>query len=163
MKNQMNAWALAPNAPGLFVGASIVGALALQHLLGWQPCPLCILQRLSSLALLLALLLWRPTGARKGFLFLAGLATLAGVAAAGAHLYLLWTPQTASCGPGLALTVAKVVDAMPLGAWFLEGAGACEDARYNVLGLPLPLWSLAVHVAATGWAFWLQKRSSSAA
>lgn len=162
MKSRLMSLALSPNAPAGFVGASIVGALALQHVMGWLPCPLCVLQRLSALALFLALLLWRPSGGRKGFLLLGGLATLAGVAAAGSHLYLLWTPQTATCGPGLALTVAKLVDAMPLGAWFLEGAGACEDARYSVLGLPLPLWSLAVHVAATGWAFCLQRKKASA-
>lgn len=163
MTRRLADWATSPNAPALFVGASMVGALALQHILGWLPCPLCVLQRLSALALFMTLLLWRPTGTRKGFLFLAGLAAAAGAAAAGAHLYLLWTPQTASCGPGLALTVAKLVDAMPLGAWFLEGAGACEDASYSIFGLPLPLWSLAVHVLAVGWAFWLQRKAVSAA
>jgi hypothetical protein len=34
----------------------------------------------------------------------------------------------------------------------LEGAGACDDARYFVLGLPLALWSGVLHLLAFSWA-----------
>lgn len=144
----------APAAPALALGAALLGALLLQHLLGWQPCPLCILQRLSAIALFLGLLAYAFTSglARSIALGVSGLACGAGLVFAGLQLWLLYTPATETCGPGLALTISQLVDSLPGSAWLLEGAGACEDARYNILGLPLAAWSAAAHVFALGWA-----------
>jgi len=132
----------------------MLAALALQHILGWQPCSLCILQRITVGALTLSLVVWALAdgAARQCAIVAAGLATGAGLFFAGAQLWLLANPSDGSCGPGLALTMARLADAIPGSAWLLEGAGACDDARYLVLGLPLALWSGAVHLLAFCWA-----------
>lgn len=143
--------------------ASLLGALLLQHLLSWLPCPLCIIQRLSAIALFVLLLGWgltpKASRAKPVWLMGAGLTTAAGLAAAGAHLWILWQPDTGSCAPGLARWVGQLVDSMPGSEWLLEGAGACEDARYALLGLPLPAWSAMAHVAALTCALVQRKRS----
>lgn len=144
----------APAAPALALGAAILGALFLQHLLGWQPCPLCILQRLSAIALFLGLLGYAFASGlfRHLALALCGLACGAGVVFAGIQLWLIYSPASATCGPGLALTIAQLVDTLPGSAWLLDGAGACEDARYNIFGLPLAAWSAVVHLFTLAWA-----------
>lgn len=142
-------------SPSIFLASSIVAALGLQHLLGWLPCPLCILQRLSALALLCALVLASATTgtARALALLLGWVVAGVGLFFGGAHLYLLAYPQVAQCGPGLAMTMANLAQALPGSDWLLAGAGACDDARYQLFGLPLPLWSIAVHAFAGFWAF----------
>lgn len=144
--------------PAAVLALGLVSALVLQHAFGWLPCPLCIIQRLSAIALFAALMGFGATRpgswARRVSVAVAALAMLAGLAGAGAHLWLLFGPQTQSCGPGIALFVAQLVDALPGSEWLLEGAGFCEDARYQVLGVPLPAWSGALHVVAFGLMAW---------
>ena len=133
------------------VGAGIAGALGLQHLLGWVPCALCIVQRLTSISLLIGLTLFAVSAKGSALRALAwvisALAVAAGLTAAGAHLTLIWSPEPVTCGPGIALYVGQLVDAIPGSAWLLEGSGPCEEARYQLLGVPLPAWSGLMHVA----------------
>lgn len=154
-------------APAALLACAVGGALALQHLLGWLPCPLCIVQRLTALFLLVALIgfgLTQPRShARHACLGLAGIAAVAGAVAAGAHLWLLIQPQTGACGPGLARWVGHLVDAIPGSQWLLEGAGVCEDARYVLAGIPLPAWSGAAHLASAGLAAAVALKQSSSA
>jgi disulfide bond formation protein DsbB len=140
--------------PAAALALSMLGALALQHILGWPPCPLCILQRLTATALLLSLgaAAFTRGNVRQAAIVTAGLATGAGLFFAGAQLWLLANPTAGSCGPGLALTMSQLAEAIPGSAWLLEGAGACDDARHVVLGLPLAFWSGAVHLLAFSWA-----------
>lgn len=149
--------------PCVFMLLVLLGALTLQHVFGWLPCPLCILQRLSSIGMLGCLVASAFVSGRRASLaalFLASAFAAAGLVAGGAHLWLLAQPASGSCGPGLARFVGQLVDALPGSDWLLEGAGACEDARYQVLGLPLPAWSMAAHAfaGALGWASWLNPR-----
>ncbi len=151
-------------AAPLFMLVVLLGALALQHLLGWLPCPLCILQRLSGIGLLLALSLAAlplPRNGANAVRLLACLFGAAGLVAGGSHLWLLAQPASGSCGPGLARLVGHLVDALPGSQWLLEGAGACEDVRYQILWIPLPAWSMGAHAAALGmgWLAWRQTRS----
>lgn len=136
--------------PAIFVAAGILSALVLQHGLGWVPCPLCILQRLSSIGLLVSLVALTQTKkgsvSRAVVLGAASLITAAGLAAAGSHLMLLAAPEASSCGPGLALFVAQLVDRIPGSAWLLDGSGPCEEARYALLGIPLPALSALLHI-----------------
>lgn len=135
--------------PSIALAMALVAALSLQHVFGWLPCPLCIVQRVTAIGMLAALVAfgWARTDlARTGLIALAALAAGVGVLAGGAHLYLIYGPQSETCGPGLALTVAQLVDAIPGSQWLLEGAGACGDTRYAIFGLPLPGWSVLAHV-----------------
>lgn len=149
-----------PLAPGFAALSCLLAALMLQHVMGWLPCPLCILQRLSLIGLMISLLVWAPKHPTRKYGMLAVLVfCAAGVAGAAAQLHLLMAPQSTTCGPGLALTLNQIVEALPAGAWLLEGAGACDEARYSILGLPLPLYSAVAHIGLGGWAFVIQRRA----
>lgn len=141
--------------PAALLLAALASALALQHTLGWAPCPLCIIQRITALALLVALMGYATTSNETWqdvWLAVGGLATGFALLAAGAHLYLIFSPQEATCGPGLAMAVTRLVEALPGSEWLLEGSGACGDTRYSIFGIPLPAWSGLAHVTAFGLA-----------
>ena len=148
-------------SPSVLVAAGLVAAMLLQHLVGWAPCPLCIIQRLTSIALLLSLVVFARSRVggrvRVATVVVAGAAALAGLTAAASHLFILYGPQTGACGPGVARFVGHLVDALPYSEWLLEGAGACEDTRYQLLGLPLPGWAGLLQLAGFSWAFALWK------
>ncbi len=141
--------------------SAMAAALVLQHVYDWQPCPLCIIQRLTvlGLAVAVALFAWSKPGSSRA-LWLIGVAiafAMAGLAAAGAHLWLLAQPATGACGPGLARMMMHLVDALPGSEWLLEGSGACDDARYVVIGVPLPAWSGLAHLLAVVLAVYLER------
>ena len=161
MMNKLLPLLARPGAPAAAVLAGLVGALALQHVFGWAPCPLCILQRLTAIALALCLWAWawcKPSRARDLALAAAVAFAVTGIWAAGAHLWILFGPQDGACGPGVARFVGHLVDALPGSEWLLEGGGACEDARYQLLGLPLPAWAGALHLVGASWALALRLR-----
>ena len=148
--------------PAAFLAAALVAALALQHVFGWTPCPLCIVQRLTAVGLLLSLiaLAFVPPRGIDYVILVAALLSGAGIATGGLQLYMVLQPAAETCGPGLAMTISNLVDMIPGSAWFLEGAGSCSEARYAVLGLPLPLLSACTHAMALGLAvFQLGKRN----
>jgi protein dithiol:quinone oxidoreductase len=149
---------LGPAGAGL---VSLVSALVLQHSFGWVPCPLCILQRLALIGLVLALLGQGVTSRFAGlWQLLVRLFALAGASASISHLWVLANPSKGSCGPGVARLANQLMDLVPGSEWLLEGAGACEDARYAIAGIPLPGLSLGLYCGLALWSFWLAKRSS---
>lgn len=140
----------AKQTPPVFVLIAVTSALLLQHALGWLPCPLCILQRLTAIGLMVSLIVAAGPGRphEKLALAAAGVFSLLGLLAGGAHLQLLAEPSIGACGPGLSRYVSNLMDYIPGSTWLLEGAGACDDARYQILGIPLPAYSMAVHLLA---------------
>lgn len=152
-----------PWAPPFVVAGGLSAALVLQHALNWSPCPLCILQRLTAISLFLLLFLSaylvrkRPRQADLVLVLACGFA-LAGVWAGVSHLWVLYEPQSGACGPGVARFVGHLVEALPGSEWLLEGAGACEDTRYQLLGIALPAWSALLHVMGVVWALLLRFR-----
>lgn len=149
-----------PAAPASALTLTLLAALVLQHLLGWAPCPLCILQRLTAVALAIVLAVFAlcPPKHKDYLLALGALVTGAALLSAGAHLVLIYGPADGTCGPGLALAVSRLAEAIPGSAWLLEGAGVCADTRYAIFGVPLAAWSALAHVGALGLALW--QRSS---
>lgn len=136
-------------APATLVFLSMVAALALQHALGWVPCPLCILQRLSAIGLMLSLAAWalaKDSRSQKIGLGVGLLMCLLGLAAGTAHLWVLAHPTGGACAPGISRLVGQLMDYIPGSAWLLEGAGSCETADYKVAGVPLPALSMLAHV-----------------
>ena len=118
-------------------------ALATQHLLGMEPCPWCILQRLIfvfiALAALLGLLLGRLFA---GLLVLA--LSVAGIAAA------LWQHFVAAASDSCNLTLAeKIISGLGLDGSLPEifqPRASCADAAVKLLGLPYEFWSLGLFV-----------------
>jgi disulfide bond formation protein DsbB len=128
---------------------SLVGyALYAQAYQGFNPCPLCIFQRVGlaglGSALLLTLLLpgsitWlRRSGA---LLVLLAAATTAGIAIR--HLYIQHLPDgmVPVCGASL----DYMLDAFPLTDVLrkvLTGSGECHKVDWTFLGLAMPAWVL---------------------
>ena len=85
------------NLLGLGVCAALMAyALYAQHVLGYEPCPLCILQRVAVIALgVLFLLAWLHAPGRSGsrvYAALLALAALAGALVAWRHLWIIAQP-----------------------------------------------------------------------
>lgn len=123
-------------------------ALALEHIGGLAPCPLCIFQRVGVIATAIVLAvaaLHNPTGRiGRAFYGVLSLITVAGGAfVAGRHVWLQSLPadDVPSCGPNL----DYMLDMLPLQevvAMVLTGSGECAEIDFTLLGLSLPAWTL---------------------
>lgn len=123
-------------------------ALVLEHVVGLEPCPLCIFQRVAVIAagiVFLVAALHNPKGrvgkAIYGVLGLASIGT--GAFIAGRHVWLQHLPasEVPSCGPGL----DYMMDILPLRdvvSLVLTGSGECAEIDFTFLGLSLPAWTL---------------------
>ncbi len=128
-------------------GTLLAFGLYLEHQLGLEPCPLCIVQRLLFLLVAAAAIgaTWREpdsVGERCWASALAFSASL-GAATAMRQLWLQHLPpeQVPPCAPGLdyMLEVLPLRDILPL---LLAGDGSCADVQWSWLGLSIPGWSL---------------------
>ncbi|WP_192034836.1 disulfide bond formation protein B [Halomonas sp. YLGW01] len=137
-------WALA----GLGFCVLMMGvALFLEHVMGLEPCPLCIFQRVAVLATALVLglaALHGPRGRGGAVYGLLGLVTVAaGIGLAWRHLWLQSLPpsEVPSCGPGLdyMLEILPLADVLNM---VLVGSGECAEVGARLLGLSLPGWTL---------------------
>jgi disulfide bond formation protein DsbB len=147
----------------LFCFALVGYALYAQAYQGFNPCPLCIFQRIGLTALGVALLVAallpaRPAALRRlgSLLVLIAAAGTAGVAIR--HLYIQHLPDgmVPVCGASL----DYMLDAFPLTDVLrkvLTGSGECHKVDWTFLGLAMPawvlIWSTLVGVAGF-WANW---------
>ncbi|WP_447955875.1 disulfide bond formation protein B [Vreelandella sp. EE7] len=123
-------------------------ALMLEHVVGLEPCPLCIFQRVAvitaGIVLLLAALHNPKSTAGKTVYGVLGFASVAtGAFIAGRHVWLQHLPpsEVPSCGPGL----DYMMDILPMQevvAMVLTGSGECAEIDFTFLGLSLPAWTL---------------------
>jgi disulfide bond formation protein DsbB len=122
-------------------------ALYAQYGLGLEPCPLCIFQRVTLIALgvvFLAAALQHPRGAgRYVYAALAALAALTTAALAMRHLYIQSQPpgSISSCGAPLQVMLqysplTEVVRKV------LTGGGECSQVNWTFAGLAMPAWVL---------------------
>lgn len=133
---------------GVAACATLVGAaLALQHVMGLEPCPLCILQRIVIIAIAVPLLIGAlHNPGRLGRRIYAGttlVLAIAGAGLAGRHLWLQHLPpeQVPSCGPGL----DYILETFPPGealSLILQGSGECATVAWTFMGLSIPGWTL---------------------
>lgn len=122
---------------------------ALERWGGMAPCALCWTQRGMLLGVGLAALLTlavnperRP--ARLVMASILALPLLGGIAVALRHLYVISRPEAVDCGFGIEMMVGmfpwqEVAQALIL------GQSGCSEVS-PLLGLPVPLWSLALFV-----------------
>lgn len=135
---------------GFLFLASVIGmafALYLEHVKGFEPCPLCVFQRVGLIGLGFFSLIAFLHNPKSVFLkrLYSGLATISilwSAAVAVRHVWLQNLPadQVPSCGPGL----DYLLQAFPLKAVLqqvLSGSGECAVVDWSLLGLSLPVWS----------------------
>ena len=123
-------------------------ALGLEHVVGLEPCPLCVFQRVAVLAGAAVFLVaavhdpeGRPGAVSYGLLSL--VAVVGGILVAGRHLWLQSLPadEVPSCGPGLDYMM-EILPLQQVLAQVLSGSGECAEVDFLVLGLSLPAWTL---------------------
>lgn len=124
----------------------IAFALYLQHSLGLEPCPMCILQRyafivVGVIALVAAIHNPAMLGRRiYGSLLVVMAATGGGVAIR--HVYLEHNPpKVFDCGAdvGFLLESFPLTEALPM---IFRGTGDCTKVLWRFLGLSIADWSL---------------------
>ena len=135
-------------------------ALYFQYGLGLEPCPLCIFQRVGTIALGVAFLvaaIHNPSGWGRGvYVMLLPLVGMAAAAVSARHVWLQNLPkdQVPACGPDLDF----MLDTFP----FLEvlrtvlsGSGECANIAWQFLGLSMPAWVLILLGSLSAWALWV--------
>ena len=122
-------------------------ALYAQHVLGLDPCPLCIFQRMAVVALGIVLLiaaLHAPRGTRaRAYAFFGLVVAAAGAGIAAWHVRMQNLPpdQVPACGPGFSymFDAFPVLEALRM---VFAGSGECATVDWSFLGLSMPAWVL---------------------
>ena len=130
-----------------FACAALIGfGLYLQHRLGLEPCPLCILQRYAFVAtgaIALTAALHNPVSAGR-LIYSALVVIFAGFGGGVAirHLYLEHNPpKIFDCGAdlGYMLDSFPLAEALPM---IFRGTGDCTKVLWRFLGLSIAEWAL---------------------
>jgi disulfide bond formation protein DsbB len=134
------------NLAGFIACAGMMGfALYAQHVLFLDPCPLCVFQRIATIAVGIVFLvaaLHNPgrVGARV-YGVLVALVAACGVGIASWHVYLQSLPadEVPSCGPGFEYIMNNfaLFDALDM---IFQGSGECAEVVWRLFGLSMPTW-----------------------
>lgn len=115
----------------------------------FEPCPLCIFQRVAMAATALAGLLgalFAPKGALGrgifGLLAFASAGIGAGIAARHVWLQHLPPEQVPACGPGLSFMLESTPSSLDVVKKVLQGSGECAEVNWTFLGHSMPEWTL---------------------
>ncbi len=136
----------------LALSAALLGfAYYAQFFQGYEPCPLCILQRFAFIIIAIGALGGLLHGSRGSMRFFYAAIVFAGgiwgVVTAGRHLWLQSLPpsEVPECGPGFEFMVEYF-------SWFeavksaFTGSGECAEVDWTFLGLAMPAWTLVWYV-----------------
>ncbi len=127
--------------------AMLAFGLYLQHVVGLEPCPMCIVQRyaLVLVAVFTGLgALGRGSGLQKTGAFLALVAAAGGAYTAARQSWLQWyPPEVVSCGRDLygMIETFPLKRALPM---IFRGGGDCTKIDWTFLGLSIANWSFIV-------------------
>jgi disulfide bond formation protein DsbB len=133
---------------GFLACAGLLGfAYYLQYFQNQEPCPLCMLQRIAFIDMMIVFgiaALHAPQ--RRGALVYSALIFVMaamGAAIAGRHVWLQHLPpdKVPACGPGL----EYMLERFPLGdalRKIFAGSGECAEASWRFLSLTIAEWSL---------------------
>jgi disulfide bond formation protein DsbB len=115
----------------------------------FEPCPLCIFQRVAMAATGLVGLIGalhgpKGRGGRATYGALAFLMAAIGAGLAGRHVWLQHLPadQVPACGPGLSYLVQIMPSFLDLIAKVLKGSGECAEVNWTLWGFSMPEWTL---------------------
>jgi len=123
--------------------------LYLQHVVGLEPCPMCIVQRyaLVLVALFTGLAgVFRSVGLRVAGGVLALIAAVGGAYTAASQSWLQWyPPEVVSCGRDLygMIETFPLKRALPM---IFRGGGDCSKVDWTLFGLTLANWSFIAFV-----------------
>lgn len=132
-------------------------ALYLQHVKGFEPCPMCIFQRIAMISAGLLFLFGALHGPRAGgrwtWALLAALAALIGAGISGRQVWLQSLPvdQVPACGPTLDYLM-KIKPLLGVISYVLKGEGSCAKIDAQWLGIALPEWTLFAFIGLALWA-----------
>lgn len=151
---------------GSFRSQFLLGALACALILGYafysqfvdgfEPCPLCIFQRIAFAVLGLVFAVGalhgpRTHGARRAYGLVGLAAALAGIGVAGKHVWIqMFPPAMPSCAPGWDYLVQTKAP-LDILRTVLGAKGDCSNIDWTFLGLSMPAWSLVCFVALSAW------------
>lgn len=127
--------------------ALLAYALYTQYVLGLEPCPLCIFQRIAIAALGVVFLiaaLHNPRGwGPRVYAVLIGVAALSAIGVAARHVYVQHLPPGSlpSCGAPLEVLL-KFTPVTEVIRKVLTGSGECSEVTWKFLGLAMPAWVL---------------------
>ena len=138
----------------------IVYVLYTQYVLGLEPCPLCILQRVAVIALgvsFLLLALRPPQRKQSKFLtsILLVMISSAGAGIAARHVWLQNLPpdKVPGCGPGLDFMMANFPLSEVLEMVF-SGSGECAEISWSFAFLSMPAWALIWLIVLGSFGVW---------
>ena len=163
--NLLNAFSVAPRR--ILAGVALVSVallafgMYLQHVVGLEPCPMCIVQRYALVLVALSSGL-ASLGARRGA-HLAGAGSVLLFAGFGAFVaarqsWLQWyPPEVASCGRDFygMIETFPLQRAIPM---IFKGSGDCTTIDWTFLGGSIANWSFLWFCAFTVVAAWLLTR-----
>jgi disulfide bond formation protein DsbB len=141
---------------GGFIVCSLAMAYAYysQYVLELDPCPLCIFQRFSMIALGILFLIAGIHGAAArskaaiSYCVLISIAALSGIAVATRHVWITMLPadKVPECGAGLEFIVE--MDGWWQGFQYaFQGTGDCAAVDWTFLGMSMPMCVLLVFVS----------------
>lgn len=150
------------------VSLGCIGLLAfgmyLQHVVGLEPCPMCIVQRyaliLVAIAAGIAATLPGSRGRRVGVVLM-GLLALGGAFVAARQSFLQWyPPEVLSCGRDF----YGMIESFPLKRaipMIFKGSGDCSAIDWTFLGLSIANWSFLCFagIAALATALLLRRKA----
>src|SRR3954447_1884599 len=144
----------APRRTLALVCAACIGMLAfglyLQHVVGLEPCPMCIVQRYALMLVAIAAAIASALRARGAQLAGSALVLLfsgSGPSVAPRQSWLQWhPPETASCGRDFygMIETFPLKRAIPL---IFRGSGDCTKVDWTFLGGSIANWSFLCFVA----------------
>ena len=134
---------------------SLLGfGLYLEHVVGVEPCPLCVFQRVSYIVIALFALIAAIHNPQKLFeriyTGLILITSLCGAGIAGRQVWLQHLPEDKipECGPGLEymLDAFPFTDALRM---ILSGSGECAEVQWTFLSFSIAEWSILCFLGLT--------------
>jgi len=140
------------NLAGFLACTGMMGfAFFTEYVLKYQPCPLCMFQRVAvvftGLAFLLAALHDPKRSGRYFYAVLVSIGALATIGLAGRHVYVQSMPPgtVPACGAPLDMMM-QMLPLTEVIANVLRGGGECATVDWRLLGLSMPGWVLVAGV-----------------
>lgn len=136
-----------------FIGCALLLAAAyyFEYQLFLDPCPLCIVQRIATMAIgigcLLAFLSRNTRLPQLLSLLFTFASSLFGIWIAHRHVWLQGLPadEVPECGPSVEY-MAEVLPFTELVAFMLQASGSCADISWSFIGMSMPEWMQVVFV-----------------